>query len=236
LADGGDTITRLIGTVDQASDALAYIAANDRESVRSAAADGDLYVPRRLLPEKPDLPYRYAPALPAMTDALLATYDATTHAAIRATAALDSLALALNPQPTIFATLRATAPLSVPSVPHSPALPARTPATRSRPGRLERELRHRGISEPTLLARAADIDDTAQDLISAAIPPSQRQATTNRAILRAVDGSPAHGQHPARLAAKDVAPYTTSNTPLPRLVPINHPIRHQNATRHRLIP
>jgi hypothetical protein len=87
-----------------------------------------------------------------------------------------------------------------------------------------------------LLARAADIDDATQDLITAATPPSQRRAAAHRVTLRADEGPATRRQHPARLAAKDKPPYTTSKTPLPKLVPINHPIRHQNATRRRLTP
>jgi hypothetical protein len=110
-----------------------------------------LYVPTRLLPAECDAPYRYVPALPAMTDALLGTYDAVLEAATHAVTALDGLALAVNPQPTVFATLRAIAPLTSPYAPDWPAIPSGRPIrSRPRPGQVEQALRRRGIDEPTL--------------------------------------------------------------------------------------
>jgi hypothetical protein len=236
FAGEGNAIGQVVGALHQAGDALAHLAANDRENVRLAAAVGDLYVPTRLLPAECDAPYRYVPALPAMTDALLAAYDAAFQAAMRAVTALDDLALALNPQPTVFATLRAIAPLTSPYAPGGPSLPSGRPTRRPQPGQMERALRRRGIDEPTLLARAADIDDATQDLINATTAPSQRRAAANRAALHAPKDPSTRRQDPAHLAAKDVPPYTSSNTPLPRLVPINHPIRHQTVRRHQQTP
>jgi hypothetical protein len=232
LSCEGGGITDAVASLHQVGDALAHIVVNDRENVRLAAAAGDLYVPTRLLPAESDVPHRYVPALPAMTDALLTRYDFAIQAAIRAVTALDSLALALNPQPTAFATLRAIAPLAAPYGPHSPAIPSAGSTRRSRPGRVEQELRRCAVNEPTLLARATDIDDAAQDLLSAAIAPSQRRAAAHRAALQAPEDSSTRSQHPARLATKDV-PRTTSNTALPRLVPINHQIRHRPTNQHR---
>ena len=87
---------------------------------------------------------------------------------MRATAALDQLVLTLNPQPTTLIALRATAPLTTPHLPHSTlALPPR-PIRQPLPGQVEQALRNRGISEPALLARAADLDGAAKVLISSA--------------------------------------------------------------------
>jgi hypothetical protein len=224
-------ITGVVAAVHQACDALAHIAAHDREQVRSAAADGDLYLPTRLLPAECDVPYRYVPAHPATVDTLLTQYDAVIHAAIRAVTALDDLALTLDPHPTTFATLRTIAPLTTAHTPGSPAPLSGESALRPRPGRLEQEIRRRGITEPTLLARATDIDDATQDLISAVMTPSQRRAAADQAALQDLEHPPAHSQHPARLAAEDVPPYTASNTPLPKLIPLNHQIRHRARTR-----
>jgi Homeodomain-like domain len=80
------------------------------------------------------------------------------------------------------------------------------------------------------LARAA-----AEDLISAVTAPSQRRAAVNRTTLRTLNGLN-HDQHPARLAAQGSPPTTASSHPLPRLVPINHQIRHRTAARHRQTP
>ena len=80
----GTTITAVVTALHHTSDALTRIAAHDRENVRTSAATDQIYIPTRLLPEDDDVPYRYAPAPPAMLDELLATYDAVTEAAMRA--------------------------------------------------------------------------------------------------------------------------------------------------------
>jgi hypothetical protein len=236
LADGRHTSTDVVTALHHVSDALAHIAANDRESVRRAAADRDLYILRRLLPEEYDLPYRYVPAPATMTDALLAAYDVTIQAATPAAKALDNLALPLNPQPSVLTALRAVAPLDIVNLPYTPVLPACQPIARPRPGQVEQELRSHGTSEPATLAGAAHIDDAAQDLISNAGTPSQRRDTANRAALRAPGAPSLRRLHPARLATQDSPPHTTSNTPLPRLVPIGHQIRHVPSPRRRPTP
>jgi hypothetical protein len=236
FACDGNAIGQVVGALHQVGDALAHIAASNRENVRSAAAACDLYVPTRLLSAECDAPYRYVPALPAMTDALLATYDAAFQAATHAVTALDGLALGLKPQPAVFATLRAIAPLTSPFAADGPAIHSGRTTRRPRPGQVEQTLRRHGVDEPTLLARAADIDDAAQDLINATTAPAQRRAAASRAALHASKDSSTRREHPAHLAAKDVPPYTSSNIPLPRLVPINHPLRHRTTTRHRQTP
>jgi len=179
------------------------------------------------------VPYRYTPAPPARLDELLATYDAATEAAMRATAALDQLVLTLSPQPTTLITLRATAPLTTPHLPHSTiALPAH-PIQQPPPGQVEQALRNRGISEPTLLARAADLDGATKVLISSAAAITQRRAKATHTAEPAPKNPPAEHQHPARVAAKDAPPATTSGPSPPRLVPIGHQIRHNTATRRR---
>lgn len=168
-----------------------------------------------------------------MTDSLLATYDATAEAAAHAATTLDRVALALNPQPTILATLRAVVPLSNPCLPSTLVNPAPQPASQPPPGQVEQALRSHGISEPALLARAADIDNDTMDLIRTATDISQRRAMVSRAAPQA---SPAHSQHPARLAAKDTEAVTASTIPLPKLIPISHQIRHNIAARRRRTP
>ena len=229
----GTTIAAVVTALHYTSDALARIAAHDRENVRSAAATDQIYVPTRLLPEDDDVPYRYVPAHPAMLDELLATYDAVTEAAMHATTALDQLVLTLSSQPTTLITLRATAPLTTPYLPHSTvALPARS-VQQPPPGQVEQALRNRGISEPTLLARAADLDGATKMLINSAASITERRARATHKVEPAPKGSPAEHRHPARVAAKDSPPVTPSGSSLPRLVPIGHQLRHNTATRRR---
>jgi hypothetical protein len=228
-------LAEVVAALHHVGDALAHIAATDREHVRSAASDTELWIPTRLLPAQADWPYRYVPALPAMTDALLAAYDAAAQAAQHAVTSLGDLTLGLNPQPTLIAALRPTVQLTESELRYPQVIPADRPITQLRPGRIEQSLRSQGISEPTLLARATDIDDATEDLINAVTPPSQHQAAINRATLRALNDSK-HHHHPAHLAAQDSPPTTASSRSLPRLVPINHQIRHRPEIRRRLPP
>jgi hypothetical protein len=229
-------ITGALAAVSDISGVLAQIAAHDRESVRAAAAKDALFVPTRLLPGGHDLPYRYVPALPAMTDTLLATYDATIRAATRAAAALSNLQPIPDHRTTALAALRATL-LDAPRLHHAQAVVIAPPATQPAPGRVEQALRSRRISEPALLARAAALDDATQKLISAATAKSQRQNEARRRARQRAEDVRANRQHPAGLAAKDSPPTTSSRTPLPRLVPISHQIRHgplpNNGQRYR---
>jgi hypothetical protein len=233
LTGRGTTIADVVTALHYTSDTLTSIATHDRENVRAAAATDQIYLPTRLLPEDNDVPYRYVPAPPAMLDELLATYDAVTEAAIRAAAALDQLVRTLSPQPTTLSTLRATAPLTTPYLPHSTvALPAR-PIPQPPPGQVERALRNCGINEPTLLARAADLDGATKELISSAASITDRRAKATHTAVPAPKDSPAEHQHPARVAAQDSPPTTTAGSSLPRLVPIRHQIRHSTTPRHR---
>jgi hypothetical protein len=168
-----------------------------------------------------------------MLDELLATYDAVAEAAMRAASTLDQLVLTLNSQPTALITLRAVAPLNTPCPPHSPAVLAAPPAKQPPPGQVEQALRSQGISEPALLARAAELDDKATALIGSAASISQRLAKASGAAKHAREASPTDRQHPARLAAKDSSPAASAATSLPRLVPISHQIRHSTPTRRR---
>ena len=233
FADSGTEISPVVIALHHASDALSRIVGHDREGLRSAAATEDLYVPTRLLPADTDVPYRYVPAPSAMLDELLATYDAVAEAVMRAASTLDQLVLTLNSQPTALTALRAVAPLKTPSPPHSPAVLAAPPTEQPPPGQVEQALRSHGISEPALLARAAELDDKTTTLIGTAASISQRRAKVGGAAKHAREASPTDRQHPARLAARDSSPATGAATSLPRLVPISHQIRHSTPASRR---
>jgi hypothetical protein len=228
---GSGTITAVVTALHNASDALTRIAAHDSEYVRWAAAREQVHIPTRLLPAEDDVPYRYAPARPAMLDELLTHYDTTAQAATRATAALDQLVLTLSPQPTTLITLRAASRLIDPWLPSSPATTTARSAEQPAPGRVEQALRSRGISEPAMLARAADLDDATQALISSAVSIAERRARASHTAEHAPERPPAERRHPAQLAARDSPQATTSDASLPRLIPIGHQIRHPTPTR-----
>jgi hypothetical protein len=168
-----------------------------------------------------------------MVDGLLASYDAVAEAAMRAAGTLDRLVLTLNSQPTALIALRTVAPLTTPCPPHSPALLAAPSAKQPPPGQVEQALRGQGISEPALLARAAELDDKTTTLIGSAASISQRRAKASGAVKHAREASPTDRQHPARLAAKDSSPAASAAASLPRLVPISHQIRHSTQARRR---
>src|SRR5262249_40475263 len=195
IADTASTFTDVVTALHHVGDALGRIAASDRERVRSAAAHGNLYVPTRLLPAEFDVPYRYTPALPAMIDALLITYDTAVQAATTAATALDNLTPPVNPRRPIPAALRAVPLLSEPRLPHV-AFPTARPITAPAPGHVEQALRNYGISQPALLARAVQIDQHTTVLISEAAAISQRRATVNRTAQRPTRAAPAPSLHP----------------------------------------
>lgn len=150
----------------------------------TAAADGRLYVPVRLLPDKYDIPHPYTPAPRPHADALLAAYDTAADAARRVTAALDDLAAAADAPSSLFAAARRASASAWPqqrreqgqrSVPR-PELS--TPV----PGRTEQALRKLKIGDPALLLRAAVIDQSARDLVAEATTKAHsRDSVTGRA-------------------------------------------------------
>ena len=151
----------------------------------------------------------------------------------QAAGAIDRLVLTLDCQPTALTALRAVAPLNTPCPPYGPAVVAAPPAQQPPAGQVEQALRIRGISEPVLLARAAELDDETRALISSAMSISQRRAKASGAAKPAREASPTDPHHPARLAARDSSPAASAATSLPRLVPISHQIRHSTPTRRR---
>lgn len=95
---------------------------------------------------------------------------------------------------------------------------------------MEQALRSRGISEPALLARAAELDDKTTSLIGTAASISQRRVQASGAAKHAREASPTGRQHPARLAARDSLPAAGTATSLPRLVPISPKTGYANHT------
>jgi cell wall assembly regulator SMI1 len=94
LAPAAADLPTVLTAVHHATDTLTHVAATDRRCVRSAAADGRLYIATRLLTADYDIPYPYTPAPPSRMEALLTGYDHVASACATATAALDGLALA----------------------------------------------------------------------------------------------------------------------------------------------
>jgi len=106
LAPTPDDITNVLATVHTAADAVARIATQDREAVRTAAADHRLYVPAFTRTNAAVVRRRYRPATPSRVDEILASYDDAIEASTHATSKLDHLALALDAPTWPLAALR----------------------------------------------------------------------------------------------------------------------------------
>ena len=195
-------IPGVLAAVHHATDALAHIAAADREAVRAAAATRRLFIPTRLLPERADVPRPYTLADDPHVDALLATYDTVIEAATRAAVILDDLAVTTGAPSSSLAAIRTAGRGGIPVLPgrHTHA-PAPAADTGHHPGQVERTLRNLSITEPALLERAAAIDDDARHLITEARAKAQRRDAADTALhAKPIRADP---RHPAHLAAKD---------------------------------
>src|SRR6202042_367687 len=131
----------VLATVHHAADTLARVAAADLDAVGTAIGAWRLYAPTRTLPEYVDVPYRYGPATPADTAALIEAYRAASDATTMAVAELDSGAIGLTAPSQLLAAARAaTRQGRAPHVTYDADLPAAhgqraDPATGPSPGR-----------------------------------------------------------------------------------------------------
>jgi hypothetical protein len=210
LAPCADDLTAVLGAVHYAADAMSQVMPRDREAVRQAAADRCLYVRTRLLTEKYDVPYHYAPIPPRLSDKALIAYDHAIEATTQLTAALDRLALATDGPTAVLAECRAMQlPAPQPERKDNrrkkhPAGTTSTPVPLPERGNVEQKLRALMISEPGMLERAAALDAAAQDLIEQASAGRKRaRIISNASKPKRSQGRP--GQ-PAQLASKDLPP------------------------------
>jgi hypothetical protein len=107
LAPTPGDITCVMAAVHTAADAVTRIATEDREAVRTAAADHRLHVPAFTRTNAAVVRRRYRPASPSRIDEILASYDDAIETSTRATSKLDELALALDAPTWPLAALRA---------------------------------------------------------------------------------------------------------------------------------
>jgi hypothetical protein len=127
LAPALGDITCVVAAVHTAADAVNRVAAEEREAVRSAAADHRLYVPAFTRTNAAVVRRRYRATCPSRVDEILASYDDAIKASTRATSKLDDLALVLDAPTWPLATLRAQ-PTN-----HPARLPARRDVLPRRP-------------------------------------------------------------------------------------------------------
>lgn len=190
----------VIGAIHQATDAITRIAIEDREAIRTAAADRRLFLPTRLLAA--DIPYPYAPAPRPRVDVLLSGYDTAIDISTRALAILDDLAVAIDSPSRVLAALHHAPPATRHETQRWPSPEAQVPPPGARPADtwVQRMFHSLDISDPALLTRAAILDESIRDLIADA-------ATGNQAPVRAAEATanrPRAVGRAARVAGQDM--------------------------------
>jgi hypothetical protein len=160
-----------------------------------------------MLPESYDMPYRYSPALPSMTKAVVSKYEAVISASAEAVTALGDLAISLGTFHAEIAVLRSISGQRTPWLADIRSPGPMLPAADIRPGHVARALRDLGIHEPALLARAAGIDDAAQDLFHEATARYQRREVALASASQS-GGATQPRHHPVHVATRDASPTT----------------------------
>ena len=177
----------MIAAVHHATDALAMLADTEHHQLHAAARAGRILVPTRTLTGDYDIPRPYAPAPRERTSALLARYRDATRASHQATAAIGRAAQATGAPSRILTTARETTsttqPPSPAPEPENHATDRGQESAAHTPGPLQATLHSLGITDPTLLARSADLDHAGQRLLIDAadqLPPAHKRppATT----------------------------------------------------------
>ena len=186
-------VVDVIGTIHQAIDAITRIAIEDREAIRTAAADRRLFVPTRLV--NADIPYPYTPAPRPRVDALLSAYDTAIDVSTRAVAILDDIAVAIGSPSTVLASLHHAPPATRHETQRWPSPETQVPLPGARPADtwVQRMLHSLDIGDPALLTRAAIIDEAIRDLIAdaatekhAPVRAAEPRTNPSRAVGRAV--------------------------------------------------
>src|ERR1017187_788434 len=125
-------------------------------AVRTAAADRRLYLPTRLIPARNTSPHPYTAAPHIRVDALLTNYDHAVSACASATAALDTVALAVEAPSRVLTISRRLAAADQDHQGHAQGqrhASQRAPA--AWPSRIEQALLNHETSDPDPLYRAA---------------------------------------------------------------------------------
>jgi hypothetical protein len=178
----------VLAAVHQAADAISRAADHDAQAVRQAAADHQLYMPTRLLPDHYDIPQAYTSVSPPLAGELLSAYDTVTSGSLHAAQTLDKLAVTTDaPSSTLAAGRTSASPArsprqrpahdGAPQQPRSDPLPG---GPQPQAGQTELILRSLQITEPAMLLRAAAIDEAARDLLARATASSRHRNTINQ--------------------------------------------------------
>ena len=189
LAPTVDDLRLVLAAIHHVVDTLTHIAVTDCRCVRGAAADGRVYFPTRLLPANNDIPHPYVSAPRSRITALLDKYHLAVKTSAAATAAFDSLSLAVQTPSHVLAVTRSAITGSTPN--RSRAKPLDSSGPIGQPelygpvedpvpvGHLEDAVRSLHLTEPSFLLRAAAIDSAGRDLLAEAISKAKHQATAS---------------------------------------------------------
>ena len=188
LAPTVDDLRLVLAAIHHVVDTLTHIAVTDCQCVRGAAADGRVYFPTRLLPANNDIPHPYVSAPRSRITGLLDKYHLAVKTSAAATAAFDSLSLAIQAPSQVLAVTRSAIRGGTPNR-HQPE-PLQPSGSIGQPelygsvedpvpvGHLEDAARSLHLTEPAFLLRAAAIDSAGRDLLAEAKSKAQHRMTT----------------------------------------------------------
>ena len=182
LAARPGDVPQVVAAVHHAGEALALLAETEHDQLRAAAHAGRILVPTRTLPDDYNIPRPYATAPPEHTAPLLARYRDATQASRQATTSIGRAADAVGAPSRTLTTTRAatqTTPSASPAAnPDDQATPSGREQTRDIPGPLQQALLSLDITNPSLLARGADLDRASERLLMEAadeLPPAPQR-------------------------------------------------------------
>jgi len=188
LAPGPAELAEVLGAMHYATDSLARAARTELRTVRTLAVAGRLYVTTRSLPElKYDVRRAYANAPRGRVADALAAYADTANISQAALRSAAEVAAAVD------------APSRMLSAAEH-AMAERVAAPR---GRLEQTLLDLGVHDPELLRRGAELDDTAQRVLSQAHRSGQVRPQPDAEVAPELDAADvaAEPARPAEAAA-----------------------------------
>lgn len=186
VAPGQAQFTEVVGALHCALDVLDRLGAADLRASAAALQGGRAYVLTRTLPGGYDVPYRFAPAIPANARALVSAYQAACRATSRALTGMDRLVVAVGAPSRILAAARSAArPVVSADRDRAPGAGGAVPGTSAGyreatvvpEGPVAQAMRRPRGSDPVFLLRATAIDMAASALIEEAKGASQPRST-----------------------------------------------------------
>ena len=217
LAPTPADVPPVVAAVHHALETVTQLSSAEWEQAASAANAGRILVPTRSLPDA-DIPRPYARAPQERVNLLLSQYREAGQVSRQATAAVGEIAETVRAPSQVLNTARAAVQAGRPGRLDKGPAPDAGPGTwRDRPavghvgqeerkvlGKVENALLERGITQPELLKRAADIDTALQHLnndIAAELSPSPRRANAPTLDRAATVALAEHAPRPADPAA-----------------------------------